>query len=204
MCPATRRSFVGWLAKASVLLLVTFGLVIGAPPTAQACSCVTSSTQDQFDSADVVAVGRVDGPDARGPNFLAYMGIVSTVVYKVHVTGVFKGEPLGSELQVRTAASGASCGWESIDKGEKYLVFATRPDDGDGAHLESNLCGGTRSATPSATAELIALAGAPRSPDKSIPKPNDPDQVLLLLAFAATTLVIGAGVWHRRRRQSVS
>ena len=112
-------------------------LFAATPRIAVACSCVPSSKPQFAENAQVVFTGHVTGfsqPIGLGP--ICTTSTETPVVVTFEVESVYKSE-LPQTTTVRTAMSGASCGYE-FTGGKRYTVFATTGQNG----LETNLCRG--------------------------------------------------------------
>lgn len=121
---------------ALVLALVT-GLVVGGAGTASACSCVPFTKAQLVENATAIFTGTVTGASAPfWPIGTCARSSADAVTYTVAVETVYKGD-VAKTVTVRTAASGASCGYE-FQAGKRYTVFATGTRDS----LETNLCRG--------------------------------------------------------------
>ena len=134
-------------------LAVSFLLLSPAPSFA--CSCAQMATDGQVKTADVVVRGVMEQMSPADP------GPSGNVTYTVDVADVFKGVA-PRDLEVRSAASGASCGLENVDLGRDYVVFTYR-DEASGK-LWANLCGGTAPATPALVDAVERVTGAPVAP----------------------------------------
>lgn len=185
-----------------LLLLATVAaassLVVSAAPAA-ACSCAQATVADHVARAAVVLVGTAE--DRQDPPLRPVMGSGDPAVHTFAVDAVYVGEA-PAVAHVRSAASGASCGLEGIELGERYVVFAGQGGDG----LWASLCGGTAPAGAGLLAEVEAAAGAPRSPDPAAAAGDPPPAVTAGLAgptalAAAVLLSLVTGLlWLRQLR----
>lgn len=134
------------------------------------------------DGADAVFVGVLDDVDRRG----------GTATYAFAVTGVLRGE-VGGTAEVRSSASGASCGLELMETGRSYVVMAA-----DG---RAGLCGGTAPASPSYVAQVEEVTGEARAPAGAGPAALEPGRddgdgpaVATVLAVGGAGLLVVAAV----------
>jgi hypothetical protein len=138
-------------------LLAGCGLVLVTPVAAQACSCVSGTSRDHVEWADVVFTGALletEPPPRRG--------VVSSSdpnTYTFSIGTVFKGE-VASSAVVQSAMSGASCGLEGMKVGHEYVVFAIH----ERGRLVSGLCSGTQEASPALVGQVTDITGAAPAP----------------------------------------
>ena len=112
-------------------------LFAASPHVAVACSCVPQSKTQAAENAQVVFTGRVTAiSQTFGFGPVCTTSTETPVVVTFEVESVYKSE-LPQTTTVRTAMSGASCGYE-FTGGKRYTVFATIGQNG----LETNLCRG--------------------------------------------------------------
>lgn len=130
-------------------LLLVPSMWLGAEP-ALACSCVPSTTADFVERADVVAKGRLVDSDVVGQE----------VTYTFTGSERYKGD-LDPDFEVRSSASGPSCGVTGLVLGGRYVVFMTE----EGEQLAANSCGGTGPATPEYVEQVEAVTGPGSSLD---------------------------------------
>jgi cell division septation protein DedD len=151
---------------AKVLLVIAFQLVVASrTPVAWACTCRPASDQEYFNQAEVVFTGTVVGRDDPNAGSQARSSSDS-IVWTFHVDRIYKGEA-AEQQAVRSAMSGASCGFE-FAMAQRYEVFA-RTSDGA---LTTGLCDGNRQLAEGATPVAPAGAG-PRSPKPAAtPRPT--------------------------------
>lgn len=185
-------------------------LLLAGP--AYACSCVPMPLADQVAAADVLVVGAVDSMESRD----------RTKEVTIAVDQVVRGDVGTGTLRIRTADSGAACGLDFLEVGERYAFFAARSTVAGAGDVEppaAGLCGGTTSLRPGLVEKLEAAAAeappvgtagtAGESPPTATPddapegpEPGraEPSPLLIGLVVAGTALV-GAGVvaWWRRR-----
>lgn len=143
------------LAMALGLLMVPF-LWLTAEPAA-ACSCVQRTVQEQLAHADAVVSARLLERRQEG----------QSVFYEFFGTERFKGD-VTPGFEVRTAASGASCGLEGLVVGQRYVVFM---QEEQGA-FEASLCGGTRQVSATFVERVEGFTGPGLSFD--LPPQEDP------------------------------
>lgn len=130
------RPCLSMILAAAVLSL---GPLLAFPERALACSCASAPVEKEFSWSEAVFAGEAVSVEGEG---------VEDREVTFRVAKVWKGPDRGT-LEVRTAASEASCGY-GFEEGEGYLVYA-----GDG--LDVNLCGATREAYSLAEADLRTL-----------------------------------------------
>jgi hypothetical protein len=146
----------------ALALLAALSIVPLAPTAAFACSCALATTQQYVADADVVVTGRF--VERQEPP--RFMSSADPVTYTVQVDQVHKGTA-PTELAVRTAMSGASCGLEGIELDRPYLVFASSGEPtggrtGSGHELWASLCGGTTRADAGTLREVEEVTGPAR------------------------------------------
>jgi hypothetical protein len=161
------------------VLLVAVGGAAVRPDCAFACSCVPPDARRDLPRADAAFVGTLLFKDDERPGQATYVFAVERVV---------KGT-LGSRVQVRGGADGASCGFE-VGKSEEVGLLL----DGDGNVWRSGLC----SQVP--PAELLAAGKAAGLEDYS---PLDEEQSPPRVNWGGIVvgvLVVGAGGFLLVRR----
>lgn len=140
------------------LVIVAALLTAGKAPVG-ACSCVRESASCESTwTADAVFVATVLslGPETQQERFIeSFQFIERRRIIKLNVTEAFRGVGVG-ELDVRTSASEASCGY-SFRTGGTYLVYAYR-DARTGA-LAVSLC--SRTALVQEAADDLAYLRGP-------------------------------------------
>ncbi len=128
------------------LAVVVLALLAAAHRTAEACSCVDASPDQQRAWADLVFDGRAVeeqlGERAGRTRFV--------------IDHVKKGEPDG-DVWIDYTFDGAACGLEPFRIGATYRVFASRADDGT---MSTGLCTGTHGLRGGWTRRTIATAVA--------------------------------------------
>ncbi len=136
-------------------LLLAFALAVGmagaTTASALACTCAALTEEEAFAAADVVVLGVV--VDSDDPFFGPIMSSADPVRYTIAVERVFKGNEVGSQVEVSTARSGASCGLE-MSIGQRWRLYAYR----DGG-LQANLCGGSELLSPGSASSNPVPAG---------------------------------------------
>ena len=186
MSPGVRLTCrrAGW-PRLSALLILSAGLLVGAPQTAHACSCASRRRRSNPTQPTSWPSARSTGRMRSAPTSSPDIRMVPTVAYKVQC-GQRVQRRAGSAKKCRCRRLVRSVLWMGVDReGREVLVFARRTR-GTETQLRGEQLRRHQAGSASATAELIALAGEPRAPDKSIPKPNDPDQSVFLLAARPT------------------
>jgi hypothetical protein len=188
-------------------------LLVAGP--AYACSCAQLTLAQQVANADVVVVGAVDSME----------GGDRTLEVTIQVEQVVRGDASTGTHRLRTAASGAACGLDFLQVGERYAFLAARVDGGE--TLVAGLCGGTTALRPGLVDELeAAAADAPPAPpvaettqaspgaeggqatEQAAEPADDRDEgqvrrtPVLVALVALATLLVAAGIaaWWRRRR----
>lgn len=115
------------MKRFSPLLIITGFLVTTG--VAYACSCVISTPAERYDRAEVILSGTVTGINDRS--------LSQYLDHTVKVSKTWKGTA-GSEVVITSHESSATCGF-NFEKGQEYLIYATKTENG----LETNLCSGT-------------------------------------------------------------
>jgi hypothetical protein len=129
-----------FLSAALAAAVLGFGSLLLFPDCAHACSCMSAPVEKEFSWSEAVFAGEAVSVEGEGSED-------RTVTFRVVKT--WKGPDRGT-LQVRTAASGASCGY-GFEEGREYVVYAA------GDRLEVNLCSATRETPSLATTDLRRL-----------------------------------------------
>ncbi|WP_243059693.1 hypothetical protein [Nocardioides sp. SR21] len=137
--------------------LAAVALVAITPSASYACSCAPTSTADSVESADAIFVGTLD--EITPPPQRELMSSMDPNTFTFEVHQVLAGS-VGSAVEVQSAMSGASCGWEGMEIGQEYVVFAAAGR----AALQGNLCTPARGATDRLVAEVAELTGATARP----------------------------------------
>lgn len=137
-------------------LVGALALVALSPTPSYACSCALSDTEAFVGFADVVMVGTIDD---RDPPLAGRT--TDPAVYTVSVDRVLKGQA-APVVAVLSPDSGASCGLEGIELGQRYVVFAAHRDlmGKDSDQLWAILCGGTAPATDAFVADVQGFTGS--------------------------------------------
>lgn len=162
-------------------------LAVPAAPTACACSCAPLTTAEAVQRADLVVHVTIDTVPASNTS-------AAEVTYTGRVVSTYKGDA-GSHINVVSAASGASCGLERIEKGKDYLLYAR----GDSSRWTASLCDGTTAWSEARGAEVAKITGEPKKPANAAPTPASSKSTLqhavpvlvgvaLLLGFIAMFL----------------
>lgn len=142
------------LRLALAALVAALGLVALTETPSHACSCVSGGPAAHLDWSDVVFTATLTDIAPPPQREVMSSGDPNTYTFEVH--RIFRGDP-GTEAEVRSAMSGASCGLEGMSVGVEYLVFAAREDDG----LWAGLCGGTEPAAHAPVDRVAALTVDP-------------------------------------------
>ena len=124
------------------------GLLLAGP--AYACSCAQVPLPAQVAAADVLVVGEVDSLGSAD----------RSLEVTIAVEQVVRGDVEGDTTQIRTADSGAACGLDFLEVGQRYAFFAARATAAGSADepAVAGLCGGTTSLRPGLVEELERLA----------------------------------------------
>jgi len=154
-----RRRLLRTSRLAHVLTVAACVLPVAAATPCAACSCAEStSLADSAARADVVFVGTFVDTREPFPSIPGLRSSADEVGRAFEVTEVRKGAA-AVRTEVRTAASGASCGLEVVEDGV-YVVVAHGTPTG----LTGGLCDGTRLLTAVTASDLDAV-GAGRPPE---------------------------------------
>jgi hypothetical protein len=127
----------GGMSRRRGVLLVALVLLVSTIPVspAHACSCARAGDpRERLEAADGAFIGKLVSRRETGP----LGSIISTgrdVIYTFEVAEAFKGD-IGRRVEVHSAASGASCGFE-VPPGEPIGVLL----DGGNGKWRSGLCG---------------------------------------------------------------
>ena len=186
--------------KTLTLLILLTGASLYLPAkVAFACTCAPPpSDEDALGTSDAVFSGSVvDIDDPEGDAEL--VSSARTVTYTFEVDAVAKGD-VGSNQQVGTAASGASCGFGFRD-GRRYVVFAEQDKRGD---LSTSLCSNTH---PLKVGENIDFASveAPPGADGSAEYPRRAEEggvPVIAVIGAALVLALAGAAWAMTRRRT--
>ena len=196
---------------AAFVVVSGFGATLATPDCAHACSCgapAGASPQDLvrqgLRSSDAVFAGEVTGIDR--PRLMTSSSDPMSVTFRV--AEAWKGAE-GETVDVKTAVSDVSCGYP-FDKGDSYLVFASKGTTYGDGDLEVALCGSTKPLSEADTA-LAALgpgeaptgssASADQLPDTSGGLPGFSGLALISALLAVGTgALVGAALRHRPRR----
>jgi hypothetical protein len=180
-------------------------VVLQTSSPAHACSCVglerVLADGTNFDAAFVGTVVEAPKPFTSGNS-------AQLVEWKFRVEQVYRGE-LPATVAVKSAASGASCGFENFAVGSQVGVLLRR----EGNVWQSGLCS-------SGTPQQLAVLGNPKPPSGETPSPTvgrtgggttnggdddggGNDVAVALAVGGALVLVAGAATaaFTRRRRQ---
>ncbi len=144
------------IVLAALVLGVGLVLLGGAP--AFACSCAQPSPAQHAEEADVVFAGTLT--DIDEPRQFPVVSSAAESQYTFEVDAVYAGDP-APVTRISSAWSGASCGLEGMEVGERYVVFAYV----DGKELDASLCGGTGPASPRLEGQVSNALGPAALPD---------------------------------------
>jgi hypothetical protein len=153
-----RRHLLRTSRLVHVLTVAVCVLPVAAATPCAACSCAAAtSLADSAARADVVFVGTFVDTIEPVPSIPGLRSSADEVGRVFEVTEVRKGAA-AVRTEVRTAATGASCGLEVMEDGV-YVVVATTTPTG----LTGGLCDGTRLLT-AVTASDLDVVGAAQAP----------------------------------------
>jgi len=187
---------VGTIRLLLVGLLALAGVALPGASPAFACSCAGGGVREHLTGSEVVLAATVTDVDDDGFLFLP----ARERTFELDVDTVWVGEPT---TELHSEASGASCGLEGIEEGERYVFFGYRQGREE---VRAQLCGGTSRATPRLLTRLERAAGrgspapdATSAPASRADEPGTP-QAAWLIGLVSVAVGVGAGVWRRRRR----
>ncbi|HEX6148464.1 hypothetical protein [Nocardioides sp.] len=177
-------------------VLLGAGLALGAP--AFACSCVAQTPAQYAEGADVVFAGTLT--DIDEPRQFPVVSSAAETRYTFDVDAVYAGDP-APVTRVGSAWSGASCGLEGMDVGERYVVFAYV----DGKQLDASLCGGTGLASPRLEGKVGDVLGPAALPDPGGQHGGQPPLPSPATAWAwvAGLFVVAVPLWWLWSRRTV-
>lgn len=189
-----------WLLR-SLALMLLLGILLPtllSPIPAYACSCAGPETVEAaLQSKSHIFTGTVTKIDKRS-GFRLPWGSVSSgdpVAVTFNVSEIWKGGP-DSQVTVRTALGSESCGIDTFQVGQPYLVYAREYM----GKLSTNICERTKPLA-SAADDLHILGPGTAPTQQSSDAANLPPAAgwaaaLLILAVAVALLVV-----RRRRRR---
>lgn len=190
-----------WLLRTLALLLL-FGALLPAalsPAPAYACSCAGPETVEAaLQSKSHIFAGTVTKIDKRSGLRLPWGSYFSgdPVSITFHVTEVWKGGP-ESQLTVRTAMGSESCGIETFQVGQPYLVYAHKYN----GELSTNICERTKPlASAAEDLQLLGPGVAPTTGGAATSIWPAAGWAAALLALAAAAAVALLAARRRRRR----
>ncbi|MGG1876149.1 hypothetical protein ABDI30_00945 [Paenibacillus cisolokensis] len=142
------RGARGWGRKLLIPLLAVVWMLVGLysekPDEALACSCIGPlPLSEAMTHKTAVFAGKVT--DIVPPESKPVMSSAEPVLVTLEVSRVWKGQ-VPPEVQLTTAMSSASCGYDGFHVGGEFLVMA----HGEEQPLQTGLCDGTQ---PLAAAE---------------------------------------------------
>ena len=144
------------LRRVLLLASITTGLFAVVPTPAHACSCVPPDPASDIETADAAVVAVLVKRGEPKPEVMAdgtsVINMGQDVDWTFDVERVVKGD-VGRQVVVRSAASGAACGYE-LQVGERAGLFLS----GDGDDWRGSLCSTTE------PGQMAALGGKP--PDR--------------------------------------
>jgi hypothetical protein len=168
-----------------LLLVLVLALSVVPLPQANACTCAAGHPRARLAAADGAFIGKLVGHRETGP----LGSIISTgrdVIYTFEVAEAIKGD-IGRRVEVYSAASGASCGFE-VATGETVGVFL----EGRDGRWRSGLCGQVE---PGKLRAAAAPSPAPdgRGPAALVVGGSFGEARLMALDRQARTLAYGYG-----------
>jgi hypothetical protein len=175
--------------RRAILLALIVAFAVVPLPHANACTCVASfDSRDRLAAADGAFIGRLVGRRETGPlGSTLFTG--RDVIYTFAVTEVFKGD-IGQRVEVHSAASGASCGFE-VSRGQAVGVFL----HGDQGRWGSSLCGQIDPGKLRAAAAPLPVPDG-RPPAALVVGGSFGEARLLTLDRHTRTLAYGYGTGH--------
>lgn len=181
------------ICAAGAILLLTGGLPLLLPTTANACSCVSfESPEEAVSVSSTVFLGT--------PTEKSSDGFEDT--YLFDVSRVYKGD-VDSVTSVGTMSSTAACGTGYV-LGTEQLMFVSKPYDVDAEFQGSGCVPGSRSDFDvQATVESVYGDGYVPDTGGTVSVGVRVDKPVVIGAVAAVALLtIGGGLYWRRRRSS--
>lgn len=179
------------------LLLIASGMVVLAPATALACSCVSVTDEEALERSDVVFAGYVikgEYPEEARTANDTLREIRWTFLPDALVKGVDAGP-----VEVMSESQGSACG-VSFSIGRRYLVFAVE----DGGTLTTNSCDRTRGYF-----KEIRLVGAREVPgmygpatERGVPGDGSGSKTLILSLGGAAFVLLAVGMVFARKRRT--
>jgi hypothetical protein len=173
-------------SRGAILLALIVAFAVVPLPHANACTCIANSDpRDRLAAAGGAFIGKLVGHRETGP-LGSIVNSGRDVVYTFEVAEVVKGD-IGQRVDVRSAASGASCGFE-VPAGQAIGVLL----DGHSGTWKSGLCGQIEPGKlRAAAAPLPAPDGRP--PAAMVVGGSFGEARLLALDRHARTLAYGSG-----------
>jgi hypothetical protein len=197
------------IRHALLVIALSGAVVVLDGPAAHACSCAAGPIGTGLGLADAAFIGTV----ARVPDL--DLGDVesslSPVTWEFDVESVLKGE-LPARVDVTTAISGASCGFEGMARGDRVGVLLERANgewkSGLCSQVDADELGAAGEARPPSTSPPPTSPGTTSPPDgrraAAVAPAADDDPPWWLLGGRTALLAIGVGgairVQRRRRR----
>ena len=171
-------------SRGAILLALIVAFAVVPLPHANACSCIANSDpRDRLAAAGGAFIGKLVGHRETGP-LGSIVNSGRDVVYTFEVAEVVKGD-IGQRVEVHSAASGASCGFE-VPAGQAIGVLL----DGHSGTWKSGL-GQIEPGNCAAAAPLPAPNGQP--PAAMVVGGTFGEARLLALDRHARTLAYGFG-----------
>jgi hypothetical protein len=177
------------LAILTSLVLTVIGIVVLYPPDcAYACSCMGVSIQRYISGSDAVFSGKVLEID--GPPSVPHVPSAGSETVTFRVSESWKGPGGEGTLDVKTPASGVSCGYH-FEEGQEYLVYAY----GKGEPLKTSVCSGTKHLSK-ADKDLAVLGNGEEPKDGGEEALNDTSGVVGAPAMVGIAgLAMVASLW---------
>jgi protocatechuate 3,4-dioxygenase beta subunit len=147
------------LARITLSAAAAIAVCVGMPPTALACTCMTSGPPCQaYFQSDAVFIGTVDAIEIREmPLDAMPERLYDRKLVRMTVDRASRGVQ-GARVDVWTGMSDADCGFD-FKVGQRYVVYAYRRPDGA---LGTGICSRTRLAS-NAAEDLAYLSAPPAS-----------------------------------------
>ncbi|MDI9917988.1 hypothetical protein [Rhodococcus sp. IEGM 1379] len=181
------------MMAAGAILLLTGGLPLLLPTTANACSCMAfASPEEAVNVSSTIFLGT--------PTEKSSDGFEDT--YQFDVSRVYKGD-VDAVTSVGTLANGNGCGTSYV-LGTEKLMFLSKPYDVD-AEFEGYSCGPSTGSDFDVQATVESVYGDGYVPDTggTVSVGVRVDKPVAIGAVAAGALIsIGGGLYWKRRRSS--
>ncbi|WP_159884841.1 hypothetical protein [Paenibacillus puerhi] len=189
-----KRSMSIFVLCLAVLMTGWLGMV---PSAAHACSCAAPGSaqkqvEDELTRKSAMFAGLVS--QVKQPAWKISMSSADKVKVTFEVSTVWKGE-LGKTVEVYTARSSASCGYENFEEGKSYIVSAYLQE----GQLETNICDLTKPLASASEEVAILGDGYPPTPNQAAVG-GGAASIAAILAAAAALIAVSAVIIIRLRR----